>query len=83
MNWSQPKVYAVKHTNENVIASSRSGGIFTAISDDVLENGGVVYGCVLTQSFDAMHIRGEDEVGRNAMRGSKYIQSRIGKNLGM
>lgn len=27
MNWSQPKVYAVKHKDEEIRAASRSGGI--------------------------------------------------------
>ena len=57
MNWKQPKVYAVKHKDETTRAASRSGGIFTALSDLVLSNGGVVYGCVLTDDFDAVHIR--------------------------
>ena len=48
MNWKQPKVYAVKHKDETTRAASRSGGIFTALSDHVLFNVGVVYGCVLT-----------------------------------
>ena len=55
MNWKQPKVYAVKHKDEATRAASRSGGIFTALSDLVLSNGGVVYGCVLTDDFDAVH----------------------------
>ncbi|MFR2776310.1 MAG: Coenzyme F420 hydrogenase/dehydrogenase, beta subunit C-terminal domain [Anaerostipes sp.] len=78
MNWLQPKVYAIKHVDESVIASSRSGGIFTAISDNIMENGGVVYGCILTKKFEAVHVRVEDKAGRDAMRGSKYIQSKIG-----
>ncbi len=78
MNWELPKVYAVKHKNENVRASSRSGGIFTALSDFVLENKGVIYGCVLDDNFNALHIRAEDENTRNRMRGSKYIQSKLG-----
>mgnify|MGYP001090087353 CR=1 FL=1 len=49
MNWKQPKVYAVKHKNENVRAESRSGGIFSALSDKVLESNGVVYGCTLNE----------------------------------
>ena len=60
MNWKQPKVYAVKHKNEAVIAASRSGGIFTALSDQVLSSGGVVYGCVLTENFEAVHIRADN-----------------------
>ena len=46
MNWKQPKVYAVRHKDEATRVASRSGGIFTALSDQVLSNGGVVYGCV-------------------------------------
>ena len=43
MNWSQPKVYAVKHKDEEIRTASRSGGIFTALSDLVLDDGGTVY----------------------------------------
>jgi len=38
------EVYAVKHRNENISMSSTSGGAFTAISDYILQNSGVVYG---------------------------------------
>ena len=51
MNWSQPKVYAVEHKDEEIRAASRSGGIFTALSDLVLDDGGTVYGCVLLMIF--------------------------------
>lgn len=78
MDWNQPKVYAVQHKDEKIRAASRSGGVFTAISDNVLEQDGVVYGCVLDDSFDAIHIRTENAESRNRMRGSKYIQSKLG-----
>lgn len=78
MNWKQPIVYAVKHKNDSVIAASRSGGIFTAISDWVLAKNGILYGCVLDESFHAIHIRTESAQDRNRMRGSKYIQSKLG-----
>lgn len=78
MNWKQPKVYAVKHKDEATRAASRSGGIFTALSDQVLSNGGVIYGCVLTDDFNAVHIRANSTEERNRMRGSKYIQSKLG-----
>lgn len=78
MNWKDPKVYAVKHKCEETRAASRSGGIFTACSDYVLNNHGVVYGCVLNKNFDAVHVRAENIEDRNRMRGSKYIQSKLG-----
>ena len=36
--------YAARHKNHGVLMKSRSGGAFTAVSDLVLENGGVVFG---------------------------------------
>lgn len=78
MNWKQPKVYAVQHKSESVRAASRSGGIFTAVSDWILTKNGVVYGCVLDESLRAVHIRAVCAEDRNRMRGSKYIQSKLG-----
>ncbi|MCD8197772.1 MAG: Coenzyme F420 hydrogenase/dehydrogenase, beta subunit C-terminal domain [Lachnospiraceae bacterium] len=75
---TRSEVYAVKHREETVRAASRSGGIFTALSDLVLESGGIVYGCVLTEDFRAVHIRADHAYLRNQMRGSKYIQSKLG-----
>lgn len=72
-----PIVYAVKHNNMQIRLDSRSGGVFTAISDYVLNLDGVVYGCVLNEDFDAVHIRSQSKEERNKMRGSKYIQSDI------
>lgn len=79
MNWKQPKVYAVKHKNEKVRAESRSGGIFSALSDKVFESKGVVYGCTLNEQLVAIHSRAEDVETRNQMRGSKYVQSHLGE----
>lgn len=78
MEVKYPLCYAVKHKSKEVIEKSRSGGIFTAISDYVLENNGVVYGCILTEDFKAKHIRVSNKNDRNLMRGSKYIQSELG-----
>lgn len=77
MNWMQPEVYAVRHKDEEIRAASRSGGVFTALSDYVLESKGVIYGCVLTDDFDAVHIRAVSKQDRDRMRRSKYIQSRL------
>ncbi|MCD7843848.1 MAG: Coenzyme F420 hydrogenase/dehydrogenase, beta subunit C-terminal domain [Clostridiales bacterium] len=75
---TKPDVYAVKHQDESVRAASRSGGIFTALTDMVLESRGVVYGCVLTEDFKAVHNSADNADLRNQMRGSKYIQSELG-----
>lgn len=76
--YTDPKVYAVKHRNIHTRMASRSGGIFTALSDYVLEKNGVVYGCILNDKMIAVHSRAATVEERNKMRGSKYIQSDIG-----
>lgn len=42
MNWKQPKVYAVKHKDEATRAASKSGGVFTALSEIVMESQKIV-----------------------------------------
>ena len=71
--------YAVIHKDLNVRIHSRSGGFFTALSDYVFDQGGVVYGCVLNEDFLAVHIRATNRETRDKMRGSKYIQSNMGQ----
>lgn len=76
MSW--PIVYGVKHKNEEVRMNSRSGGIFTALSDYILEHDGIVYGCILNDDLKAVHIRATTKLERDKMRGSKYVQSDLG-----
>lgn len=64
MQWEKPKVYAVKNINETVRMSSRSGGIFPALSDTILEEQGVVYGCILNEKFEAVHVRADNKTER-------------------
>lgn len=75
--FEKPRTYAVKHKDFSTRMTSRSGGIFTALSDKVLSDGGVVYGCVLDENFTAIHVRAESVDVRNRMRGSKYVQSEM------
>ncbi len=71
-------VYAAKNKNQDVRAGSRSGGVFTALSDYILNEEGSVYGCVLSKDFLAFHVKATNKIERDEMRGSKYIQSNLG-----
>lgn len=73
--WNHPACYAARHKVFETRMASRSGGVFTALSDRILASEGVVYGCVLDRAFRAVHVRAEDAEKRDLMRGSKYIQS--------
>ena len=76
--YEKPLVYAAKHIDDSERLKSQSGGMFAAISDVVLQDGGVIYGCILNDSFEAVHARTESKAGRDAMRYSKYVQSNMG-----
>ena len=69
--------FIAKHRDEEAYLNSQSGGAFTALSDIVLQAGGTVYGASLDGSFEAVHTRAICSEERDAMRGSKYVQSRM------
>jgi len=71
----EPRFFAAKHKNEDVLRKSASGGAFTALSDVVLDGGGVIYGADFDESFHVLHKRAEIPEQRNRMRFSKYVQS--------
>lgn len=75
LNLQEPKVYAARHKNMHEIETSRSGAAFIAISDYVLEQGGVVYGVGYTDHFRVVHKRATTKDERNEFKGSKYVQS--------
>ena len=69
------KAYGVKHNNENVLRTSASGGFFTAISDVILAEGGVIYGAAFDDDMMVRHFRATTARERDRMKGSKYVQS--------
>lgn len=73
-----PQVYAAINKNESVLLKSSSGGVFTAISDWILKENGVVFGAVYNAEKKMVeHVLAETTEQRDCMRGSKYVQSDI------
>ena len=79
-NLKSPDVYALKHKSDKVRMSSSSGGAFSAISDFILSENGIIYGATYDENFCVIHKRAENKVERNKLRGSKYVQSDL-KNV--
>ncbi|MGI6010622.1 MAG: Coenzyme F420 hydrogenase/dehydrogenase, beta subunit C-terminal domain [Ruminococcus sp.] len=70
--------YAARHKDRTIMMKSRSGGAFTAISDQILQQNGVVYGAGYDEKlkfFKVVHKRAQTQEERNEFRGSKYVQS--------
>lgn len=70
-----PYVFAARHINEHEIEHSRSGAVFVALSDAILEMDGVVYGAGYDSIFSVKHKRATNKCERDEFRGSKYVQS--------
>ena len=74
------KVYAAIHKDESVRLQSSSGGIFTALAEKVIQDGGVVFGARFDDDWNVVHDYTESIDGLASFRGSKYVQSRVGDN---
>jgi len=58
---------------------STSGGVFFELAKSVLDRGGMVCGCIWDENFVARHVCTDDIQILEQMRGSKYVQSDMGK----
>ena len=71
-------VYAAKNKNEGVRLASSSGGVFTALAEEIIREGGVVFGACFSADWEVVHDYTETVDGLARFRGSKYVQSRMG-----
>lgn len=68
--------YAVWSLNDFLRKSSSSGGIFPALAELVLNNGGCVCGAAFTEDFRKVHhVVVDNQEGVKFIQGSKYQQS--------
>lgn len=70
--------YSLIHKDAKIVKNSTSGGAFTALSDIVIREGGMVVGAVMEDDFFVHHVITNDPIVRDKMRGSKYVQSAMG-----
>lgn len=75
LNLPSPDVYGARHKDMKEVMKSRSGAAFVAISNYILENGGVVYGVGYKEHFRVTHKRATTKEERDEFRGSKYVQT--------
>ena len=72
------KCFAAQAEDE-VRKESSSGGIFTLLAEEILKNGGVVFGATMGAECKVSHIKIERSEDLKLLRKSKYVQSDIGK----
>lgn len=73
------KVYASCNMNEDTRLSSSSGAIFSLLAGHVLSKQGTVYGVKMSEDcYSAEFTRVTYEAGLAWLRGSKYLQAKVG-----
>ena len=75
------KAFAAFNEDEQIRRDSSSGGLFSMLAKSVLDESGVVFGAMFDEEWNVVHgyIEAEDDLPR--LRGSKYVQSTIGKSF--
>lgn len=71
--------YSAVNTNELIRLNSSSGGIFSLLAENVIEQGGVVFGAIFDEKFNVIHSYTEKIEELPKFQGSKYVQSKIGQ----
>jgi len=72
------QVLAAINPDEKTREESSSGGIFTMLAENVIREGGVVFGVRFDEQWQAVFDHTETIKGIAAFRGSKYLQARVG-----
>ncbi len=73
------KVYACYNIDKDVRLSSSSGAVFSSLAEFVFDNQGVVYGVSMSEDcYLAEFIAVRDSDGLSKLRGSKYLQAKVG-----
>ena len=73
------KVYAGYNVNQDVRLSSSSGAVFSLLAENVLAQNGTVYGVKMSDDcYLAEFTRVTDINGLIWLRGSKYLQAKVG-----
>lgn len=76
---AEPKVYAAYNLNKEERMQSSSGAIFSLLAESILLKNGIVYGVKMSDDcYSAEFTRVTDAEGLIQLRGSKYLQARIG-----
>ena len=77
-NFNEPIVKAAWNLDKEIRINSTSGGVFSAIADSFIENGGFVVGAEYTEDFGIRHIVISDKDKIRQIRQSKYAHSYLG-----
>ena len=74
-------VYALQNRDLATRLKSSSGGVFSLLAEQTINEGGVVFGAKFDSDWSVVHASAETMQECEAFVGSKYVQSRLGSTL--
>lgn len=75
------RTFAAKNKDEDCRINSSSGGIFSALAEDVLGQGGIIFGAAVSTDNTIEHQTAESIQELAHLRGSKYVSSQLGDSF--
>ena len=73
-----PEVFAVWN-DDTARENATAGGVFTALAEYILEQGGVVFGAALDEKLHVRHVAVTDYAELARLQGAKPVQSEMGR----
>lgn len=73
----EQRAFLIQHKDERILKESTSGAAFTAIAENVINRGGVVFGAAFDDNLRVMHTYVESCNELYRFRNSKYVQSNL------
>ena len=70
-------LFAMHCTDVTEQRTSKSGGVFAIMAENILALGGIVYGVIIDEEFVVKHQRIDKIENREKLKGTKYVQSDI------
>lgn len=76
--WRPVKAFYGWNRNDAVRAASSSGGVFSALADSFVREGGIVFGAIFDAKSGTIRHASSESADIASIRGSKYVQSDMG-----
>lgn len=74
-DFTTPECYAAHHKNLEIRFDSTSGGVFSAMAEEIYKKGGYVGGAIYNEDWSASHFISNKKEDLKRLRSSKYLQS--------
>lgn len=78
VSWEDSTYYAMWDKASNKRKSGSSGGIFGMLAEQIIADGGLVFGAAYSEDYMSVYQTSTDEVDLDRLKKSKYVESHAG-----